>query len=236
MKLSKVTITGADDSIKPHELTYLSTEYPYVEWAILLSRKQEGGNRFPSLKWIEELDSITYDKNINLSGHICGSWVREILTGYSSFVTERPTIYEMFNRFQLNFHAENLEYGEIAFTKAVVELGKGREVILQNDGVNGFLIDLCMQHKLYIAALHDGSHGAGSLPKFWPNYIDGINNGYAGGLSADNVKEELEKIAEIVGDKEIWIDVETRVRSNNDQQFDLDKVEQFLINCKDWVK
>ena len=234
MKLNKVTITGADDSINPNELNTLSDKYPYVEWAILLSEKQEGFNRFPSLKWVEELKETNND--LHLSGHICGKWVRDILIGYNSFMINRPTIYQMFNRFQLNFHAEELEYDEHSFMDAVVKLGQGKEIILQLDGKNNNLILPFIERKIHIAGLHDVSHGAGTLPKYWPNFIDEIDNGYAGGLSVDNVNEELEKIAEIVGDKEIWIDVETRVRSNNDQQFDLEKVEQFLINCKNWVK
>lgn len=234
MKLSKVTITGADDSIKPEELNKLSAKYPFVEWAILLSKRQEGNKRFPSIKWMEELKSI--QNNLQLSGHICGRWIDEILIGFPSFMTERPILYPMFQRFQLNFHGEKLEYGEHSFVEAVKQLGHNKEIILQNDGRNGFLIDLCLEQKMNnIAALHDLSHGAGVLPNHWPSYIEGINNGYAGGLSPDNVSEELEKIASIVGDKEIWVDVETKIRSNNDQQFDLDKVEQFIINCKGWV-
>jgi len=233
MKVNRITITGADNSIKPDELNKLSAKYPYVEWAILLSSKQEGSNKFPTLKWMEELKEI--QNNLQLSGHLCGKYIRDLLVGYPSFITDRPTIFKMFQRFQLNFHAEDLNYGEVAFMNAVKELSNGREVIFQSDGVNADIIDPFIEEKQNVAIIHDISHGTGILPAYWPNYIDGITNIYAGGLSPKNVAEELEKIAGIVGDKVIGIDVETKVRSNNDMQFDLDLVEQFIINCKNFI-
>lgn len=37
--INKVTVTGADDSIDPGDLISIQQEYPFVEFAILLSRK-----------------------------------------------------------------------------------------------------------------------------------------------------------------------------------------------------
>ena len=38
MTLNRVTITGADDFTEPKDLVELSEEFPFVEWAILLSQ------------------------------------------------------------------------------------------------------------------------------------------------------------------------------------------------------
>ena len=78
------------------------------------------------------------------------------------------------------------------------------------------------------STLFDLSHGAGVLPEQWPKPLPGIRCGYAGGLSPDNIKEQLTLISAAVGDTPIWIDMETHVRSNNDRLFDLGKVEQVL--------
>ena len=50
-----VTVTGADNSIRPEELVPIAKDYPFVEFGILLSKKQQGGKRFPSRDWLEEL-------------------------------------------------------------------------------------------------------------------------------------------------------------------------------------
>jgi len=50
--ITKVTITGPDDSIDPSELISLNNKYPFVEWGILVSQKHFGANRFPSMEYI----------------------------------------------------------------------------------------------------------------------------------------------------------------------------------------
>ena len=55
-----------------------------------------------------------------------------------------------------------------------------------------------------------------------------ILHGYAGGLGPDNIESELQRIAAAAGDAPFWIDMETRVRSDNDEQFDLNKVRRCL--------
>ena len=38
MKLTRVTITGADDSVEPRALAELSEAFPFVEWGLLMSK------------------------------------------------------------------------------------------------------------------------------------------------------------------------------------------------------
>ena len=45
---------------------------------------------------------------------------------------------------------------------------------------------------------------------------------YAGGLGPDNLEEELKRIEEVAGDRTIWIDMETKVRSDGDRIFESD--------------
>jgi hypothetical protein len=47
--------------------------------------------------------------------------------------------------------------------------------------------------------------------------------------------EQLQRIETVAGDRTIWIDMETRVRSNADQLFDLGKVEDCLSISEGWV-
>lgn len=61
-----------------------------------------------------------------------------------------------------------------------------------------------------------------------------VNGGFAGGLSPNNVVENVKSIKKIT-DKNIWIDAETRLRTSLDLVFDLNKVEKFLENVKPYV-
>jgi hypothetical protein len=69
------------------------------------------------------------------------------------------------------------------------------------------------------------------LAKEWPKPLEDVLCGYAGGLGPDNIEAQLELISKAVGNREIWVDMETHVRSNDDQRFDLDKVEKVLEIC-----
>lgn len=238
MRIKTVTITGADDSISVDELVNISKEFPYVEWAILLSKKKVGTNRFPSKKWMEKLTEKA--ETLTLAGHLCGSWLKDLMaTGDVSFTDEIP-LWNHFKRIQLNFHAQKTELSPEALKALRNETWKNhKEFIIQMDGVNNELYSKLLFAGVLTSGLFDTSHGTGIIPDTWPDVIPSIHpkayRGYAGGLGPSNISEQLEKLAESVGNIDIWIDMETNVRSNNDIQFDLDKVCQCLRLAKKWV-
>jgi len=87
------------------------------------------------------------------------------------------------------------------------------------------LLDPILLEQRKISPLFDSSGGRGVLsewPKI-PNHNFGpLWCGYAGGLGPNNIVDELFKIEEAVGDAEIWIDMESKIRnSNNELDFDL---------------
>ena len=241
--INKVTVTGADDSVDINKMFEIQEKYPFVEWGILLSEKYslgDGAGRFPSKKWLQELinsNSISRTK-LNLSGHICGKWVTKTLLGeFPCLETIHGNFPDYFTRFQLNTHAE---LHKVDFDKLDLVLKKLRSnvqsVIFQLDGVNDIMVPMWKRNHRNISGLFDLSHGAGILPSAWPKPIEGMYCGYAGGLSPDNVIEQLEKIVIANGDdKETWIDAETLLRSPDNRTFDLDKVVQFLENSKKYV-
>ena len=239
MKLSKVTMTGADDTTKQESLFELSAKYPYAEWAILLSRNSIGRNRFPSLKWMNrlaELDNNFFDFEMQYSGHLCGAYVNEFLMGNTDFVKEIGEIWGLFQRIQINTHGIRHEYDEMNLLNALAQYPE-KEFIFQYDNSNKEILDHVVANSdTSISALFDLSHGAGVLPKEWPIPINGVKCGYAGGLSPENIEEQIKLIESKVGDAEIWVDMETKVRSNNDMIFDLTKVESVFKTCKHYIK
>ncbi len=229
MKISKVTMTGADDSIDPEKLLELSKTYPFVEWGILLSRSSFGSNRFPSLRWMNELTyyATKFPHIINFSGHLCGAYVREILLGKFFVENEVGAVPVLFRRYQINTHGQPHEVFFAGLWKILQE-NPSKEFIFQYDNINTEAFDSCSEKYKNVSALFDLSHGAGILAEDWPKPLTEVKCGYAGGLSPENIIDQLKRIEDKVGDKEIWIDMETHIRSDHDRLFDLKKVETVL--------
>lgn len=231
MNLDRVTITGADDSIDPLALVELTNEFPYVEWGLLFSATHQGKPRWPSNGWIKKLLSLNV--KLPLSLHLCGKYVRDlVIKGKFTFIEENSEIWDVAQRIQLNFHGE--------YHKACLELPTilnkyEKQYILQMDGVNNNLLSNPLFNEHSIVPLFDISGGNGILPDEWPAPIAEYS-GYAGGLSPDNLNTQLNKIWNVVGNHRIWIDVETRVRSDDDRVLDLNRVHNFLSIAYKFVK
>ncbi len=233
--LDRVTITGADDSIKPADLVPLSEKYPFVEWGILMSLSQQGNSsRFPNLEWIGHLVAMKKaNPNVKLCAHLCGRYVRDLVErGDNSFRKEREMLWGIFERIQLNFHG-NWHKISNPFFELLPLLDK-KQIIFQVDGVNDDAWSYCQRY-CDAVPFFDGSHGAGVMPQDWPKPYDGVYNGYSGGLGPENLVIQIPKILETVGKERIWIDMETKVRSNEGSQFDLDKVRACLMAAASFV-
>lgn len=235
MRLDRVTFTGADDSILPTELVPLSRRYPFAEWGILVSARQVHTPRFPSYRWMAALRDVAAIEKMNLSLHVCGRWVRQLLLGEFAIPEE---LLAGFSRVQLNFHGElnAIDFG--GFREAIRKFGD-REIIFQVDGVNGegLLMDVWShdnEGEVKAIPLHDVSHGAGISPPEWPLPLGAdVWNGYAGGIGPENLLMEIARIGMIAKGSRVWIDMETKVRRKDPHSsvasrfdiFDLAKVE-----------
>ena len=249
MKLDRVTITGADDSVSPDDLRKLSDEFPYVEWALLFSPKYEGSPRWPSRYWCHTLATQSAKYPLKLSAHLCGGYMRSAMHGeIGRFRNDVPTLAPLFQRMQFNFHAnkENVDH-ELLRTGMAAD-SPSRQYIFQIDGVNDSIFEEA-SGVFDAVPFFDGSHGEGVLPGAWPKAecidvkpdVDGnpieslLYHGYGGGLGPDTLETQLPLIAAAAGDARVWIDMETRVRSSDDKQFDLAKVRRCLEICKPWI-
>jgi hypothetical protein len=250
-KLRFITITGADDSIKATDLFKLTREFPMaeIEWAILVSKRSIGHNRFPSMQWLNDLVVANEINNepfteLNLSLHLCGYYVRQLLMGNDKFTRELGgDVMKLFKRVQINTHRDPHEWNLPALAD-YIRANETKEFIFQidGDGKNEAMakilpFDFNLKN---VSFLVDGSHGAGVLPGHWPMpQLAGFSTGYAGGLGPDNLEAEVAKISKAVATRtdftaDWWIDMETNVRSDQDRQFDLDKVRRVLTIAQPW--
>jgi hypothetical protein len=230
MKIDRVTITGADESVAVVDLVAIQRKFPFVEVGILFSPKHQGGHpRYPTRTWLSQLHGL----GLNLSAHLCGQWVRDfVLVGVWTWPTSFTQMAPQFKRVQLNFHGR-FHQAALGFHEALAKMSaNGHEFILQCDGVN----DAAAWHLAQREAagmvtgarcvpLFDRSGGTGVVPPSWPKAWPGIYCGYAGGLGPYNVIDQLEAIYESTEhNARIWIDMETKVRSADGKRFDVGKV------------
>lgn len=231
-----VTVTGADDSIRPEELIPIAKEYPYAEFGILLSKKQQEKKRYPPRDWWEELYVLWRNEKLALSGHLCGEWVRQLCLGVPSFFEEFGYTWKMFSRFQLNFHAEPHPVNSQKLSDLIRHYLCDVPIIFQMDGVNDpIFYVLYARWGITAFSLFDQSGGTGVSPGGWPKQPPNQYCGYAGGLSPYNLQKEMKRISKVAPGP-IWIDAETLLRSGDDKVFDLGKVRHFLEMAKPWVK
>jgi hypothetical protein len=211
MNLKRVTITGADDPVPIEALAELADEFPFVEWAILVSKGQEGKPRFPSRDWIGRFAVIAAARSWKVSTHVCGPWVRQILEGSIDW-EELPVCVRVSERVQINAHGYPASLTS-ALAKSLRLIDK--DLVFPWDGVNAGLALAAREAGCKASVLFDISAGAGRLPHSWPAPPPEFWCGYAGGLGPDNLVEQLKKIEELCN-KPYWIDMERRVRTNDD--------------------
>jgi hypothetical protein len=232
MPLTCVTMTGADDMTSPDRLVEIWEVYPFVEWGILVG--SSSGPRFPSVEWIKRLvEARERTGNLmRLSLHVCGRFLREIASGKSSLDEFLGPQMAAFQRVQLNWHGERQasQVGENilgAFCR-LDGFGWDPQLIFQFDGVNDRLYEAAGR-RFAVAGLFDRSHGAGVLPGEWPQASTEIPCGWAGGLGPDNLAEEIPRISDkSFAAMQFWIDMETKVRTDDDTEFDLARVSTCL--------
>ncbi len=233
--LDQVTITGADDSIAIGDLSVLPyKDYQFVEWGILFSETKQGGCRFPSAEWLRSLKSVKeLNPKMKLSAHLSGRYVRDLVQeGRESWFDLHSDLWHIFERIQLNFHG-NWHKISREFLELLPRL-QGKQIIFQVNGVNDLAWAQC-QNYCDAVPFFDASHGAGVMPNEWPQPFTGVYNGYSGGLGPENLVVEIPKIAKAAGDTRFWIDMETKVRSDDDSKFDLDKVRACLMAAASFV-
>ncbi|WP_051327181.1 hypothetical protein [Desulfatibacillum aliphaticivorans] len=235
MKLLGVTFTGVDSTIDLSELKKIQDNFPWVEWGILLSDFYMGTQlRFPGEGWLAGLRSFATQNELNLSGHYCGRWARDVIKGLKSPFTKEGFNPDIFKRIQLNTKIDKLPVLDIVGLANTIK-SMDQEFIFQcNGGLNDAVVLLLNRSGINVSGLFDRSGGHGLVPDNWPEPYKNIKMGYAGGLNPINLSLELEKISEIVGEGTIWIDMETGIRT--DDKFDLKKVSLCLETAAPWIQ
>lgn len=231
--ITTVTLTGADDSIHHNDLLKLSDDYPFVEFGILFSTKRIGTERYPSLKWLDEL--FEKSSELNLSAHLCGDFAREVICGSKTgdFILERLSPH--FKRVQLNYNFSKETPVSLCHFINFTKYFSKHNFILQYNKSNKIVCDAMVHEDIdNLQFLYDASGGRGKAAESFDIPVSNYYTGYAGGISPINIIEVCKKIEIIVGKTPIWIDMETHIRSNSN--FDFKKCNEVLAKSERFIR
>uniref|UniRef100_A0A7S0EXA0 Phosphoribosylanthranilate isomerase n=1 Tax=Phaeocystis antarctica TaxID=33657 RepID=A0A7S0EXA0_9EUKA len=247
IRLRCLGFCGADDTVEPAALKQISERHGWVEWGILFRPDKAGSARFASDEWLTRLGQVNSAGRMRLAGHLCATHVDDLLRGDTSFV--RKLRDAGFQRLQVNATAANGAdvtlfadaAGAAACGEALLQAMRAVpevEFILQRNSLTRPLWAPFLEQSApppNMSMLFDESMGMGVTGGAWhappPPHI---SFGYAGGLSPDNITEQLARIAEVAPGRELWVDMETGVRSglpDGSDVFDLAK----CLSCLEQV-
>lgn len=239
MKLTRITITGADDAVAPAELVKLSAEFPYVEWGVLRGGADRIGTpRYPLAAWVMHFNDATRraTHHVSWSLHLCGELSRQAMAGSPGVFAALKSVSAQ--RIQLNGYSRwRLPMLMLA------QLLPETEFILQVQRHDVFenAHYLQQQHR-NVAVLWDASGGGGidngwdDAP--WPTEGTDPRMGWAGGITPENIVQKIELVLTendlpALRDVPFWLDLESGART--DDRFDLDKVRRILELAKPFV-
>lgn len=205
----------------------MSAGYPRYIWF---------NNLLDVLKRAKQKYNIALHINYRWCDSMCGGVIPvEIkhLLSQTHMETQKPLI----QRVQLNIGDDTYKFKADAVAKIISE-NKKHEFIFPYNKATKRTIDKLEKTSAKFNLLFDGSYGAGISPKSWqkPAKQD-IQFGYAGGISPENVSDNLTKISQILPeDYKTWIDAEGRLRNPNTCTFDVNYAQNYLDNAIKWIK
>jgi hypothetical protein len=253
MKITGVTLSGLDDLNQSVSAMRLSKEYKFLEWAILRSKSREGAEpRYPAAWFVNNLMHDLFNVG-NLAVHLCGSFARESLEGPFFWAILYPDEFCRADRVQVNAPVELTPSG----LSHVITIAKrlGKVFILQTsldymqwglgvgeEDCKAEDYGACWDgyEKRYIHFLVDASRGQGRVIDLSQitdevmGKMHGHHIGFAGGIGPDNVRQVLEHLAAIKSDSTCWVDMESKIRS--DDKLDLDKCREVLKVAKEFIR
>lgn len=247
MKLKFITCSGCNETTSISELLSLLNEFPRAEIGVQVSEKKAsyGSARY---KWICSLWSLLLTRRaiINAALHVNLRWVENLGQGIIAPELEEFLLLSnydgspFFQRVQLNFKIGREKTPDVdKLEKAIRRFPRHRFILSYNQSNKRLIQELYIRNVKF-DCLFDESFGAGIVPenRDEPAFID-ILQGYAGGITPDNVAQELDKIAQTNKKgycmQDIYIDAHKGLEDEL-THFDINKCRAYLTNAENWYQ
>lgn len=243
MKLRYITCSDPREDIPVENILRLSQVAPNIEIAIQAHPSKMSFD-MPRQKWFSKLlkESLSMPVPPNLALHVNLDWCDKICQGYLA-----PELIEIFcllrddgtpvvRRWQINIHGSKTKKINTANIASLLANNPDREFIFQYGASEYNRIHRLDKTGAKFSVLYDTSGGAGKLTKNWRMPLfENHPQGYAGGLSPENVSENLDKIAKVAGNRtDIWIDAEGKLKTPGTKTFDINRANQYIKTALNW--
>lgn len=193
--------------------------------------------------WIKEIvDKLSHRRYTpNFAIHVNCDWCDEICNGNMPVALEplfNAVSYFSFlpivGRIQLNMPQKTANNFNPQKLKTVIASFPDQKFILQYNERTKNAVDALHKTGANFSLLFDASGGRGIDAENWqsPVYPDNHKQGYSGGLSPENIKTNLDKIAQVAGKHIIWTDAEGKLKT--DDKFDASRAKQYIQNVLAW--
>lgn len=245
MQLRYITCSGANENTPTDKLINLAKQSKLVELGIVANSSNIKKGT-PFYDWFDKLLDLSNNTDMNLALHIGGDWCTDLCEGkipteIQKWMTVRNKKSNMpaIRRWQLNI-SNSMNLSKTSALQKIIKDNPDKEFIFS---FNRGPIIMEFINKLYksgekFSLLYDSSYGMGRHPQYWEGpYYAGREHGYAGGLSSDNVYENLTQISYVVPDTyHTWIDAEYRLKTPGTTRFNLETAQEYVANALKWQK
>jgi hypothetical protein len=215
MKIHTLTATGVDEKTDLNQIIELTQEFDFMEWGVLFTQNPNS-SRYPQMQYIKD-NILPLASDINLAAHLCGNMVNLFIEKDEQLLN----IISHFNRVQINVATKKMTKTKQEKLFQAIENYQGNLILQENFSNHEF--NTSLRQFTHVAYLFDSSGGKGISPDSWPEHLQNVYCGYAGGLSHLNLKNEILNIEKMVNNNSIWLDMEGQIRTSDDY-FDLTKI------------
>lgn len=245
--LKFATCSGANEHTSIVGLVTLSTKFPLIEWGVQVSGKKasEGTMRWA---WINNLHRYLLERHqiIKIALHVNTDWAENFTRDedldddlFRLLSLKDAAGEPFFKRVQLNFRIGRMKAPDEELLRQRISYfhERGIRFIFQYNDENKAFI-----HRLYEGGLrdfyllYDSSHGEGILAPEWKEPVfqdESILQGYAGGLSPENVVGEVMKIRRVLpGNGQFYIDAEGKLKDATGH-LSLARCEAYVIGAQE---
>ena len=251
MQLKYITCSDPRDFNDIYKIIDLTQISPRVEIAVQMhpSKVSPGTPRYEWFgKLVDYVDLMHgFERyNVNLAVHVNEQYCEEICrTGkipaelkpffekYYDSEKKHPVV----KRWQLNMSktaVRDINYD--AVQKLFADNPKNEFILQYNDRTEQVAWTLYEMGTKF-SLLYDASGGRGIAPGSWNRPVyDVVPMGYSGGLSPENVVENLKKISSVVPKhrEDIWIDAEGKLKT--DGKFDVELAANYILAAEKWLQ
>ncbi len=244
MNLEYITCSDMREYNSIYDIIDLGKKYPMAEFAIQ-AHPSKFSAHMPRYVWFEELMSKSRVNDINLAMHVNSEWRTEICRGNIPYEIKhmwdmrRDNGKPVIGRVQININGGKDSFKFYANKVAdIIRAYPDIEFIFQYTPRQRTRLKKLDWAGAAFSMLFDASGGRGISPRAWrapvmPNH----KMGYSGGLSPENVYENLDKINLILpANYNTWIDAEGKLKAPETKQFDVARAEKYIQNALRWVQ